>query len=190
MGRIKHEQYATEKQATKPKYQYSSGHARHASGNSWKRSGPKGMVLYVLYEYKKIYRYIIWYVLFVFCIPPPTVIRGMILLEIEPLNSLPRACYRTTTDSNQKRQDPLFDSLELRPTGRDAMDGSDNDAGESRRWTCEACGCNTNSEIDRACSICGTSNGMLNSREIPSQFWNSGISGTIFQIDCCLMMPR
>ena len=27
-----------------------------------------------------------------------------------------------------------------------------------RRWTCEACGCNTNSfENDRRCTICGTS---------------------------------
>ena len=36
------------------------------------------------------------------------------------------------------------------------------DAG-SRRWTCEACGCNTNiisddtSEAERTCSVCGTS---------------------------------
>ena len=25
------------------------------------------------------------------------------------------------------------------------------------RWTCEACGCNTNLESDRSCTICGTS---------------------------------
>ena len=36
-------------------------------------------------------------------------------------------------------------------------------AAEGRRWTCEACGCNTNpitddsSEADRSCSVCGTS---------------------------------
>ncbi|KAL7561760.1 hypothetical protein ACA910_013300 [Epithemia clementina (nom. ined.)] len=40
-----------------------------------------------------------------------------------------------------------------------------NDQGEgnpesaaTRRWTCEACGCNTNTESDSNCTICGTSN--------------------------------
>lgn len=40
------------------------------------------------------------------------------------------------------------------------MEGSDDNASESsRRWTCSACGCNTNTESDRNCTICGTSNG-------------------------------
>lgn len=39
------------------------------------------------------------------------------------------------------------------------MDGENNDSGASQRWTCEACGCNTNAESDQTCSICGTSNG-------------------------------
>ncbi|OEU17094.1 hypothetical protein FRACYDRAFT_237502 [Fragilariopsis cylindrus CCMP1102] len=36
--------------------------------------------------------------------------------------------------------------------GRSSSPGS-----AGRRWTCEACGCNTNSESDRSCTICGTS---------------------------------
>lgn len=40
------------------------------------------------------------------------------------------------------------------------MERSNNAGASSRRWTCEACGCNTNSENDRTCSICGTSSGM------------------------------
>lgn len=40
------------------------------------------------------------------------------------------------------------------------MEGSDDNASEATsRWTCGACGCNTNTESDRNCTICGTSNG-------------------------------
>lgn len=30
-------------------------------------------------------------------------------------------------------------------------------AAAPRRWTCDACGCHTNTETDTSCSICGTS---------------------------------
>ena len=30
---------------------------------------------------------------------------------------------------------------------------------ESSRWTCDACGCNTNASTDRSCTVCGTPNG-------------------------------
>jgi hypothetical protein len=41
------------------------------------------------------------------------------------------------------------------------MEGQNNNADGSsqQRWTCEACGCNTNQVSDRACSICGISTG-------------------------------
>jgi hypothetical protein len=32
------------------------------------------------------------------------------------------------------------------------------DPSSNERWTCEACGCNTNQPSDSSCSICGTSN--------------------------------
>jgi hypothetical protein len=38
-----------------------------------------------------------------------------------------------------------------------AAGGSSSPGPAGRRWTCEACGCNTNSESDRSCTICGTS---------------------------------
>ena len=38
-----------------------------------------------------------------------------------------------------------------------AAGGSSSPGSAGRRWTCEACGCNTNSESDRSCTICGTS---------------------------------
>lgn len=40
---------------------------------------------------------------------------------------------------------------------RNNNDGNEEDPPE--RWTCEACGCNTNAAADRACSICGTASG-------------------------------
>ncbi|VEU39316.1 unnamed protein product [Pseudo-nitzschia multistriata] len=39
------------------------------------------------------------------------------------------------------------------PSGADASSASDV---SGQRWTCEACGCNTNRDSDRTCSICGT----------------------------------
>lgn len=41
------------------------------------------------------------------------------------------------------------------------MDGGSSEGDDTsltERWTCEACGCNTNQQSDRSCTICGTSN--------------------------------
>jgi uncharacterized membrane protein YvbJ len=41
------------------------------------------------------------------------------------------------------------------------MEGRSNEEEEpssNERWTCEACGCNTNQQSDSSCTICGTSN--------------------------------
>jgi rubrerythrin len=45
--------------------------------------------------------------------------------------------------------------------GEDEVDDDDNLNNRlalPQRWTCEACGCNTNVMSDRNCTICGTSN--------------------------------
>lgn len=41
--------------------------------------------------------------------------------------------------------------------------GVSEDTNETSRWTCEACGCNTNSEDDNplSCGVCGTRRGKL-----------------------------
>lgn len=43
-------------------------------------------------------------------------------------------------------------------TMNDQGDNGNPDTAVPRRWTCEACGCNTNTESDSNCTICGTSN--------------------------------
>lgn len=42
-------------------------------------------------------------------------------------------------------------------------DSGDNSSSttNNERWTCDACGCNTNTPTDRNCTVCGTANGKL-----------------------------
>ena len=47
------------------------------------------------------------------------------------------------------------DESQSQPSEERAEESSVADSAE-QRWTCEACGCNTNSESDRSCTICGT----------------------------------
>eukprot|EP00977_Amphora_coffeiformis_P020542 scaffold8363_cov163-Amphora_coffeaeformis.AAC.7 len=42
-------------------------------------------------------------------------------------------------------------------SGDETADASGGAAAAPRRWTCDACGCHTNTETDTSCSICGTS---------------------------------
>ena len=42
-------------------------------------------------------------------------------------------------------------------SGDDSAAGAAGSASAPRRWTCDACGCHTNTESDTSCSICGTS---------------------------------
>ena len=42
-------------------------------------------------------------------------------------------------------------------SGDEAAGASGGAAAAPRRWTCDACGCHTNTETDTSCSICGTS---------------------------------
>ena len=50
------------------------------------------------------------------------------------------------------------------------------------RWTCEACGCNTNRESDRSCTICGTSRSDGTFRKLLCAFIN--ICWFLFWISC------
>ena len=76
-------------------------------------------------------------------------------------------------------------------------DQSNNSSGSSRRWTCEACGCNTNADTDRTCTICGTSNGKNKAKttrdSYPVMFfvynsttvWNFGYLRSVFPRQIC-----
>jgi len=59
------------------------------------------------------------------------------------------------------------------------------DDGEERasteRWTCEACGCNTNASSDQSCTICGTASGTKRGTEETSQE-----ERTLLCFRCCL----
>lgn len=67
------------------------------------------------------------------------------------------------------------------------MEGDGGEAVESSRWTCEACGCHTNEQSDRTCSICGTGrsgeSGVPFCTEILVHLYkNRGMSGIVNQV--------
>ena len=80
------------------------------------------------------------------------------------------------------------------------MEGQGNGQNSSsRRWTCEACGCNTNAESDRTCSICGTSNGKslydsvsyLGCRTVGCVSWNvSRLVSNFWRVETYILLAR